>query len=108
MNKISERIMAIVRESNEKKERIYWKKVTELLEKEASVPTIHKNLRQLVNNGDLMEQMETIGRGTFKFLYVSNPGNEGWIDHKFDELNGKVDALLEKADATLKILDKDE
>jgi len=104
MNKLSEKIMAIVKEHNDGKKRIYWKKVTALLEDEASMPTIHKNLRQLVNNGDLVEQMETIGRGTFKFLYVPTQESVGWIDHKFDELNSKVDSLLTKADAAMKIL----
>jgi len=104
MNKLSERIMAIVKEYNEKNERIHWKKISALLEKEASMQTIHRNLRQLVNNGDILEQTETAGRGVFKFFYIPTQDNEGWFDRKFDELNVKVDALTVKTDTALKIL----
>jgi hypothetical protein len=99
MKNLSEKIMDMVKEYNEKGEEVYLKMLILLLIKNASVPTIQKTVRQLVDDKELIERIVTVGRGTFKYLYVSNYVDKKNADNTIHEMNKKIDMLVVKMDA---------
>ena len=92
---LKEEIMETVYEYNETGEEIYLKKLTVLFNKRTSQTTLHKKVRQLVEDGHLVEKRPTNGRGVSKNLYIPKPdGKEGSVPDILAELSGKLDMLI--------------
>ncbi|MCL2712595.1 MAG: hypothetical protein FWD37_04915 [Methanomassiliicoccaceae archaeon] len=70
MNNSEKKILEIVRDHNERGEKIYWKKLAEILKGVISKPGISEKIRQLENDGKIEVEFVTGKQGTFKYLYI--------------------------------------
>jgi hypothetical protein len=88
------RIYGIVKEHGERGEKIYLTKLKTVLGREASMRTIQKRLCELVDDGILDVHPVTVGRATYKYLYISGSGRNSGTDGKLDEIRGKINIIM--------------
>ena len=56
---------------------------------------MHKKVRQLVMDGELTERLVTVGRGTYKYLYIAEPAAEGGSNGiTLDVIHEKIDTMM--------------
>ena len=77
MNDTNEKeLLETIKKYNEKNEDIYLNALTELFKKKMSKSTLHKKIRQLVEDGKLTERVVKGERGLRKCLYITGRDSE--------------------------------
>jgi len=93
MEEICEKILEKVKEHNERGETINLAKLVDLFGKTTTKTTLHKKLRQLVDDGKIVERMGT--GSARKHLHISEPEDfELNINRSIAEMKDNIKMLL--------------
>jgi len=94
MDEIDKDILRTVHEHNEKGEEIYLRTLTSLFGKRISKTTLHRRVRQLVDDGELVEKLTAGKRSTRKCLYMPADDNGKADIDMIWEMDRKLDMIL--------------
>jgi len=99
MDRISEKILEIVRKHNEADEKIYWTKLKGILADTCCELTVQKKIDYLVKEGELISVASTVGRGIRKDLYIPELAET-------DDLVPMIRSVLKKVDEIKRMLER--
>lgn len=94
MDELHVAILEKIREHNIEGDKIYWKRLTEIFHGVASNPTIHKKVRQLVEEGEIVERMVQSGHGVYKYLYIPGFEEKTYDSEKLDMILRTQEEIL--------------